>query len=64
MLGKGTPLYIPVKEARYKGKLDRKDPRLSPIYADLSGLAPILIHAGGNELFLTESVKLAEKAAA
>ncbi len=64
ILGKGTPLYIPVKEARYKGKLDRKDPRLSPIYADLSGLAPILIQAGGNELFLTESVKLAEKAAA
>ena len=54
----------PVKDAKYKGKLSRKDPRLSPIYADLSGLPPMLIQAGGNELFLTESVRLAEKAAA
>ncbi len=64
ILGKGTPLNIPVKDAKYKGKLSRKDPRLSPIYADLSGLPPMLIQAGGNELFLTESVRLAEKAAA
>ena len=64
ILGKGTPLNIPVKDAKYKGKLNRKDPRLSPIYADLSGLPPMLIQAGGNELFLTESVRLAEKAAA
>ena len=53
ILGKGTPLNIPVKDAKYKGKLSRKDPRLSPIYADLSGLPPMLIQAGGNELFLT-----------
>ena len=64
ILGKGTPLNIPVKDAKYKGKLNRKDPRLSPIYADLSGLPPMLIQAGGNEIFLTESVRLAEKAAA
>jgi len=64
ILGKGTPLNIPVKEAKYKGKLNRKDPRLSPIYADLSGLPPMLIQTGANELFLTESQRLAEKAAA
>ncbi len=64
ILGKGRPLYLPVKEAKYKGNMSRKDPRISPIYADLSGLPPMLIQAGGNELFLTESVRLAEKAAA
>ncbi len=64
ILGKGTPLYNAVKEPAYKGKMNRKDPRISPVYADLSGLSPMLIQAGGNELFLTESVQLAEKAAA
>jgi len=64
ILGKGRPLNKAVKEASYKGNLSRKDPRLSPVYADLSGLPPMLIQAGGNELFLTESVRLAEKAAA
>ena len=39
-------------------------PRLSPIYADLSGLPPILIQTGGNELFLTENEELEQKAAA
>ena len=64
VLGEGTPLYEPVKEAAYRGTLNRKDPRLSPIYADLSGLPPMLIQAGGDELFLTDSFDLAAKAAA
>jgi len=41
-----------------------KDARLSPIYADLKNLPPMLIQAGGYELFLDESVALAKKAAA
>lgn len=64
VLGEGTPLYVPVQEAAYAGTLDRKDPRLSPIYADLTGLPPILIQVGGNELFVTEDQQLAAKAAA
>lgn len=64
VLGLGTPLYEPVKVAAYGQNLDRKDPRLSPMYADLSGLPPMLIQTGGNELFLTENQELADKAAA
>ena len=64
VLGIGTPLYDAVKAPAYAGALDRKDPRLSPVYADLTGLPPLLIQTGGNELFLTENQKLAEKAAA
>lgn len=64
VLGLGTPLYEPVKVAAYGQDLDRKDPRLSPMYADLFGLPPMLIQTGGNELFLTENQELADKAAA
>ena len=64
VLGKGTPLFEPVKKAEYIGNLSRKDPRVSPIYADLSGLAPTLIQLGGNELFLSEGEELARKFAA
>ena len=63
VLGEGTPLYVAVQEAAYAGTLDRRDPRLSPIYADLSGLPPMLIQTGGNELFVTEDQQLATKAA-
>jgi len=65
VLGIGTPLYGPVQTGDYSGgAFPRSDPRLSPIYADLSGLPPILIQTGGNELFLTENEELEQKAAA
>ena len=63
VLGLGTPLYKPVKDVPYAGKVKRKDPRISPVHADLKGLPPLLIQTGGNELFLTENVALAKKAA-
>lgn len=63
-LGKGTPLFESVKKAEYIGDIDRKDPRVSPIYADISGLSPTLIQAGGSELFLSECEELARKFAA
>ncbi|WP_295790455.1 alpha/beta hydrolase [uncultured Veillonella sp.] len=62
VLGLGTPLNGAVKEPVYAGKLDLKDARLSPIYADLTGLPPMLIQTGGNELFVTENEALAAKA--
>lgn len=64
ILGKGTPLNEEVKHPAYGGKLDKKDPKLSPIYADLTGLPPMLIQSGSHELFLTEDEKLEQKAAA
>lgn len=36
------------------------DPVLSPVYADLSGLPPTLMHAGGGELVVDDCRRLAE----
>ena len=37
---------------------------ISPIFADLSGLPPLIIQAGSHELLLDDAVRLAQKAAA
>mgnify|MGYP001572216871 CR=1 FL=1 len=41
-----------------------KDPKnflISPLYGDLSGLCPIRLYAGSNELMLSDSIRFAEK---
>jgi epsilon-lactone hydrolase len=48
--------------ASYVGKNDHKNPLISPLYADLSGLPPILIQAGSREIILNDSTRLAERA--
>lgn len=40
------------------------NPLISPIYADLRGLPPLLIQVGSNEILLDDARKLAEKAQA
>jgi len=42
----------------YIGKLDPKDPILSPIYADLHGLPPTLFVTSGRDLLLSGTVNL------
>jgi epsilon-lactone hydrolase len=44
------------------GKLPLTDPLVSPQYADLTGLPPMLIHAGECEVLKSQIVKFAEKA--
>lgn len=39
------------------------DPLCSPIYADLSGLPPLLLQVGSTEMFLDDSLRLARRAA-
>jgi len=46
----------------YLRETDPRDPIASPLYADLSGLPPLLIHVGANEVLLDDSTRLAEKA--
>ena len=46
----------------YASALGREDPVCSPIRADLTGLPPILIHAGANEMILSDARALAARA--
>jgi monoterpene epsilon-lactone hydrolase len=39
------------------------DPYISPIFADLRGLPPMLIQVGSHEILLSDAVRLAERAA-
>ena len=46
----------------YLGGADAKAPLASPLFADLRGLPPLLIHVGDDEVLLDDSVHLAERA--
>jgi acetyl esterase/lipase len=48
----------------YLGNADPKNPLASPLYGDLNGLPPMLIHVGENEVLLDDSRRLAERARA
>jgi monoterpene epsilon-lactone hydrolase len=48
----------------YLGDTDPRNPLASPLYADLSGLPPLLIHVGADEVLLDDSTRLAERARA
>ena len=47
---------------RYLGDVDRKAPLVSPLYADLTDLPPLLIQVGESEVLLDDSKRLAERA--
>jgi acetyl esterase/lipase len=42
---------------------DADDPLVSPVFADLSGLPPMLIQVGSHEVLLSDAVRLAARAA-
>jgi acetyl esterase/lipase len=44
--------------------LDPADPRVSPLFGDLAGLPPLLIHVGSSETLLDDAVRLARRAGA
>jgi acetyl esterase/lipase len=46
----------------YLGDTDPRNPLASPLYADLSGLPPLLIHVGADEVLRDDSTRLAERA--
>ncbi len=50
--------------ATYLAGTDAKTPLASPIFADLKGLAPILIQVGSEECLLSDAVTLSERAGA
>jgi len=49
---------------RYRGDADPKDPGFAPMYADLTGLPPMLIHYGATESLRDQIVRFAGRAEA
>ncbi|MFA9444810.1 alpha/beta hydrolase [Egicoccus sp. AB-alg6-2] len=58
-----TRLVEPAARA-YVGELELDDPRVSPLYADLSGLPPMLVHVGSDEILRDDARRLVERARA
>ena len=50
--------------ALYIRDVDPRHPLVSPIYADLSGLPSMLVHVGNDEILLSDSARLVERARA
>ncbi|MBV7506599.1 alpha/beta hydrolase [Bacillus sp. sid0103] len=48
--------------ALYIRDLDPRHPLVSPIYADLSGLPSMLVHVGNDEILLSDSARLVDRA--
>jgi len=48
----------------YLSGADPHDPLASPLYAELKGLPPMLVHVGADETLLDDSTRLAERARA
>jgi epsilon-lactone hydrolase len=46
----------------YLRDADPKNPLASPVFGELSGLAPLLIHVGSEEVLLSDSLELAHRA--
>jgi acetyl esterase/lipase len=59
-----TAQAIRTRAADYLAGADPADPLTSPVFADLSGLPPLLIQAGSHEVLLDDATRLAAKAAA
>jgi epsilon-lactone hydrolase len=60
----GTPEAMIEVRTLYLGERDPRTPLASPLYADLHGLPPLLIHVGSDEILLDDSTRVAERARA
>jgi epsilon-lactone hydrolase len=54
-------LIAPAARA-YAGDTDLDHPWVSPLYADLAGLPPMLVHVGGDEILRDDARRLVERA--
>lgn len=57
-----SPQFMWTVMAHYVQKHDLADPSLSPLTADLSGLPPMLIQAGEDEILLDDARRFSERA--
>jgi acetyl esterase/lipase len=58
------PYLEELRDAYLPSGMDRRDPRVSPLFADLRGLPPTLIQVGSCETLLADSTRLAAAAGA
>jgi len=58
-----TPEGLRLRIPDYVASADASDPLISPVFADLTGLPPLLIQVGSNEILLSDALRLAERAA-
>jgi monoterpene epsilon-lactone hydrolase len=58
-----TPDGLRARVADYVGGADAADPLLSPIFADLRELPPLLIQVGSHEVLLSDALRFAGRAA-
>ncbi len=56
------PRHVAYWVKLYLGETDPRDPRVSPIYADLHGLPPLLLQVGDAELLFYDVTRFAERA--
>ena len=56
-----TMNYIQAVRSAYAPQTDWSDPHLSPLFADLHGFPPTLIHVGEREILRDDSTALAQK---
>jgi acetyl esterase/lipase len=54
--------HIEIWAGYYVGKADPRTPYLSPVFADLSGLPPLLLLVGEDEVLLDDAVRIGEAA--
>jgi acetyl esterase/lipase len=58
-----TPEAFPARVADYTAGHDPALGLISPVFADLSGLPPMIIQAGTHEVLLDDAIRLARAAA-
>lgn len=56
--------WIQAKTPLYVGTQDPRHPHLSPLFGDFQGLPPTLVQTGTEEILLSDSTRLAERAQA
>jgi acetyl esterase/lipase len=58
-----SPELLEARVLDYTSGQDAALPLISPIYADLSGLPPVLVQSGTHEVLLDDALRLAQRAA-
>ena len=56
-----SPVALNSMASLYLGELDARAPLASPLFGDLTGLPPVLIHVGSEEVLRSDAERFAER---